>query len=486
MIKKFIRGVDSFVYKFWVVFGTIIFTLALLIKAMYNMADFPYFVLNKGVDIIMLVGILGLYLWIFKQRQKIQKKISFWMLFAFWGIVGLVYIYMVPIKPFSDMKNVTEGAIAFANRDFDAILSFGYLQNISKNLKVALFYGIIGTMLPKSVFSFRVINVVLYLLISYFSALILKNKGFQYTKVTFFYVASFMPLLLYCNHVYFDLPTYCLCLIALYLYTKPNRTIKGLFGMAILLGIACCMRILALLFVIAILIDMLFDVVTKKGCNVRKNILLLLGVLLVSCTIPKVCDWVVDKSFRTEDAENESIWTLFWMGINEEEFGMMHNEIVDGTKNFDDFYKLLISRDAETNIKLFSKKIFWTWSQGTWQAQRYGFAEDAMREEDKFLYSTPFTKHLLNNEQKLPKIVNSFCRAQYLGFFCLMVAGIWKMNDDDRTKYRVFVYLCFGTFLVLILYEMKSRYVMHCFIAMLVLAVQGLKKLDGELKDNRL
>ena len=128
MIKKFIRGVASFVYKFWGVFGTIIFTLALLIKAMYNMADFPYFVLNKGVDIIMLVGILGLYLWIFKQRQEIQKKISFWMLFAFWGIVGLVYIYMIPIKPFSDMKNVTEGAIVFANRDFDAILSFGYLQ----------------------------------------------------------------------------------------------------------------------------------------------------------------------------------------------------------------------------------------------------------------------------------------------------------------------------------------------------------------------
>lgn len=74
MIKKFIRGVDLFVYKFWLVFGTIIFTLALLIKAMYNMADFPYFVLNKGVDIIIFVGVLGLYWWIFKQRQEIQKK----------------------------------------------------------------------------------------------------------------------------------------------------------------------------------------------------------------------------------------------------------------------------------------------------------------------------------------------------------------------------------------------------------------------------
>lgn len=187
------------------------------------------------------------------------------MLFAFWGIVGLVYIYMAPIKPFSDMKSVTEGTIAFANRDINAILSSGYLQNTSKNLKVALFYGIIGTVLQKSIFSFRVINVGLYLLISYFSALILKNKGFQYTKVTFFYVASFFPLLLYCNHVYFDLPTYCLCLIALYLYTKPNRNIKGLLGMAILLGIACCMRILALLFVIAILIDMLFEVGRKNA-----------------------------------------------------------------------------------------------------------------------------------------------------------------------------------------------------------------------------
>lgn len=207
----------------------------------------------------------------------------------------------------------------------------------------------------------------------------------------------------------------------------------------------------------------------------RKLVTIIVFAILVAA-IPKACDMVVDRYFRTEDAPDESIWRLFWMGINEEEFGMMHNEILYDTEGtFEDFYTLLFSRNMKQNVKLFGRKILWTWSQGTWQAQRYGFGGDAGSALDKFEYETPVTKFFLNNEQLAPKLANSLMRAQYMALFFFMTVGMFKMDEKERKKYRIFIYLCFGTFLILIFYEMKSRYVLHCLIAMIVLGLKGME-----------
>ncbi|MCI8507803.1 MAG: hypothetical protein HFJ06_04470 [Lachnospiraceae bacterium] len=203
---------------------------------------------------------------------------------------------------------------------------------------------------------------------------------------------------------------------------------------------------------------------------------------MIVVVIPKSCDIAVNRYFRAEDASEESIWTLFWMGINEEEFSMMHNEIFDGKRTFEGFYTLLMSRDVKRNIKLFGRKILWTWSQGTYQAQRYGFGGDAGSVQEKFEYETPFTRFFLNNEQFAPRLANSAIRAQYMAFFFFMILGMFGMDEEDRKKYRIFIYLCFGTFLILVFYEMKSRYVLHCLIAMLVLGLRGMEHCSLKLQ----
>lgn len=473
MFDKLVKCIDFIVSKFWMLFCSAILVGAFFVKAQYDFNDFPYFTWNYSYDVFLCVFVLLGYLFLFKKREWIETKIPYLVLWLLFGIIGVVYVFMVPIKPFSDMSYVTEGALYFANGDIDGILASEYLQVITKNLKVSMFYGFLGLLLPKSMFSLRIVNVILYLLISHFMGLIAKNYKFKYQKFVFIITATFVPLFLYCNHVYYDLPVLCMCTIAVYFYTKEKNA-KNMVLAGLALGVACSLRVLAYLFLIAMIMDYVFTfkkaLLLEKG---KKTIILLCFVSIV-LFLPKVCDELVNTSFRIEGAEDESIWTLFWMGINEEEFGFMHNEIADGKKSFSDFAETLTSRDFEQNIKLFGRKLFWEWSQGTYQAQRYAFSLDANNWSEKFEYETPITRYLMQDSQVTRQFINSFMRAQYLALFSLMLIALYNLKEDGRKAYRMFIYLMFGTFLVLFFYEMKSRYVAHCLLPMILLALKGM------------
>ncbi len=481
-MKKFVLIIDKIVSRFWLCFCICIFAAALIIKACYNMRDFPYFSENLGIDIILMVLLALVYFYLFKKASIIETKIKYWMLWAFFGILGILYVCMVPIAPFSDMQYVTEGALLFAKGDIHGILASEYLQIITKNLKVSMFYGFFALLLPKSVISLRIINVVFYLMIAQFMGLIIKNLGLKYSKFAFLLTASYLPLLLYCNHVYFDLPTLLMCTLAVFFYTRGKEW-KNMILCGVFLGLGSSLRILVFILAIAIMVDYVFHNGKELFEHGAKKLLILFMLAAITCVIPKAVDLTVNSFFRIQGAEDESIWNLFWMGINEEEFGFMHNEISGGKKSFDDFYQLLISRNAKQNIRLFGRKIFWTWSQGTYQAQRYAFGGDVNASLDKFMYVTPVTNHLLNDNQIARKLINSFCRAQYLALLLFMIFGLLRIKGKELDKYRVFIYLMFGTFLILIFYEMKSRYVLHCFIPMLILAIRGMYNINREESD---
>ena len=482
IMEKIIKIFDIIITKFWLAFCVCVFLGALFIKAKYNFADFPYFGRNTLYDFVLLVFFLFLYLFLFKISNKIEKKVKYWMLWLFFGSIAILYVVLVPLKPFSDMRYVADGALLFGKRDIDGIMASEYLQMITKNMKVSLFYSIFLLVLPTNILSLKVINVFFYLFIVQFISLIASNLGFKYSKTVFIIMGSFFPLVLYCNHIYFDLPTLLMCSMAVYFYTSEYN-IRNLILCAVCLGIGSSLRILVFILLIAIVIDYIFKYHKELFVNKGRKCIILLTIVIIGVGIPKVCDKTINSFFRVENAQDESIWTLFWMGINEEEFGFMHIEIADGSKNFSDFYNLLISRDVKRNCKLFGRKVFWEWTQGTYQVQRYAFGAEIfeMREEEqltKFQYITPVTRFLLNDEQLLRRTINDLCRAQYLALFLFMIIGMFNMADDEMNKYRMFIYLMFGTFLVLFFYELKSRYVLHCLIPMVVLALRGCERVS--------
>ena len=256
-MKKIIHILDNIVINFWIVFCVAIFGISIIVKAMYHIWDRPYFTQNTGLDIVLFVMVSIVYILIFMKKDKIESNIKYWMLWIIFGTIGLLYIFLVPLKPFSDMQRVADGALFFAKFDIAGIKQSTYLQMITKNMKVSMFYGFLSIPLPKSAFSFKMINIILYLLIAQFMSLIAKNLGFKYNKMIFIIVATYMPLILYCNHIYFDLPTLFFCTIAVYFYTKEKNTINMLLT-ALFLGFGSSLRVLAYLFVVAVCIDYIF------------------------------------------------------------------------------------------------------------------------------------------------------------------------------------------------------------------------------------
>lgn len=478
---------DFLISRFWSIFVILIGMIGLYFKAMYDMEDFPYFARNSLLDIALISVFLGIYYLVFKYAKKIERFLSYPLLWITLGMFALLYIFLVPLVPFSDTKPVAEGALSISNVDFSSLFASDYLQTIVKNMKVSFFYGLIDLVFPKSILGLRIINCLLYLLSCHFAGKLADNLGIHYPKAIMLILGTILPFFLYCNQIYFDLPVVCLSTIALYFYAHkdiklPIRMLcTGLF-----LGVACCLRILAIIVMIAVGMDFIFRYmlpsIRSRRDTSMKHLRGCIGaflLMLVLCiALPKGADSIINANFRSPDATDESIWTLFCMGINEEEFGMMHNELLDeGSKSFDDFTTMLFSRTFDQNVHLFSRKIIWTWTQGTYQVQRYAFGGNRPA-EDKFLYQTFLTHHLQTSNQPLRRIIDKIGRCQYMALFFWMGIGAALINKKERNQLRPFIYTLFGTFLILILYEMKARYVLHCLLPMILLAWKGMEHMS--------
>lgn len=483
-MKKVIVLFDNVVTRFWMIFLATILGVSFICKAMYNMDDFPFFEYTKGLDIVLVVTLLIGYIMLFKFHSFIENKVPYTILLFLFGVVAIGFVMMVPIEPISDPKEVVNGALMFARGDIDGILSSEYMQYIMKNMKVAIFYALFILPFPKTVIALRLVNVFFYLLVVIFTGKICKNLYKDYEKTAFIIVASFFPLIFYCNQVYFDMPVLCAGTIALYFYTK-EKSVTNITLAAIFVGIASYLRVLGFLFAIAIMIDYVFHSIHNRkenGCRVNYKSFLTIVIIILAIVFFFVgVDFIINYMFSAEGSSKESIWALFWMGINEPEFGMMHNEYLAEAQNksFFDFIDLLCSRSFTQNLSLFGKKILWTWTQGTYQCQRYGFGYDVEDITGKFIYNTPLVSRFANTSLLLPATLISICRAQYMALMILMLIGVFSIIVRKQFDlYRVFVYLFFGTFWILVFYEMKSRYVFHLVSSMCILAVFGLINLQ--------
>lgn len=473
--------INKFLYYMWYVIASILLGASIIWTAKYNMNDFPFFERTRVIQILLFLSVMLVYYVIFKFARYIEK-LPYIIMIGFFFAIGAFFVILLPIKPISDPTYVVQGAIDIASGNIDGILQSDYLQAVLKNIKVSLFYAFFIMPLPKNVISLRMINVIFYILIAYFSgkiACLYKHSG----KIVFILVASFAPLIIYVNQVYFDIPVLLLSVVALYIYLRNKKSTSFCLAI-ILLALASSLRVLGLIFIVAICFDYFTYLCVERkkiGCWIVFACAILVAMLFISGS-----DVVIDALFRKEDARDESIWTLFWGGINEPEFGMMHNEyFVRGfysNVGFNDFIDTLFSRSLLQNIRFFGRKIMWVWTQGTYQCQRYGFGYD-VGENDKFIYETILTNHFYYSYQLIPRALVHIGRAQYMALFTYMIFGIKSCaKSNDRNRYNVFLYVFLLTFGVLVFYEMKSRYVFHMIPVMVLFAVKGLGECERMLK----
>ena len=449
---------------------SIVFLIGLWIKPVYKFDDSPCFEKINLVDIMMFGLIILIFAALFYLRDIIQDKIRLRHIFLlFWGI-ALLYIYLVPLKPFSDMQQIYETAKNFASFQWEQIGKGEYWMEFPGNIRVGIFWGILLIPFPKTLLTMKLLNAVFVWFICYLTAMTCKELGMQYYKLILIGQVCYLPLLLYINHTYYDMPLVFLGILAIYVYMKNHEIVKP----AVILCVASYLRSTGLIFLIAIGLDYIYrnykcDKEKKKNIQ---NILKVVGIIVLVYWIGKGTGGLVKDYFVPKEYSSYPMWNFYYIGMNEEEFGFMDNDF-DKNRAPEDIMDRVQEYGAERLIKIYLKKIEWTWMQGTYQAQRYGLGPDVEHVEEKFEYETLLSVHLLNDGQKLRQAINSFMRAQYMLFFFLMLLAMW--GKKDITEYRTIYFILFGTMMILIFWEMKSRYIVHCLPLISILACQGIE-----------
>lgn len=240
--------------------------------------------------------------------------------------------------------------------------------------------------------------------------------------------------------------------------------------MSIPLVFACFLRLNGFIILLAVLLSIVFKKEKIKKAKMMEMVFLCIIVFFIPTGVKKTIDMLyVPDVLPSYPALNQ-----VYIGLNEKEFGFMDNDL-SYERNWDDIINRVEDYGPTKLTKIIGKKPFWLWTQGTYQAERYAFGSDVSNELDKFEYKTVATKHLMSNDQIARKLINSFMRAQYLILFLGMVINIlfsmYKKSDIESE--RELYYILIGTLLIMLIWELKSRYIIMCIPPMAIMAQLG-------------
>lgn len=451
-----------------------VFVIGMFCKPMYAFEDYPYFESNTIYDFLAMAVVLLFILLVFRYRSWIQRKMKWWHFVVVYMAIGLLFVIFVPLKPFSDMEHVYQAALRFSEFEWESVMDDSYWNIFPGNVYLSVFWGILLIPLPKVLLSFKILNILFAYGIITLTAQICKEYGFKYYNIIQLYLVTFLPLLLYTNHIYYDLPFVFLSTLALYLNVKK----KNIIYIGFILGTAIYLRDNGWIFLAAIVIDYIF-VIFQYKTNIFKKTISLAFLIIICLSVCYCGKFIVKNLFIKDEYPSYPSANQFYIGLNEEEFGFMDGDF-SYERTMGDVVKRVQEYGPFRTMKILIKKTVWLWMQGTYQAQRYAFGVDCDFPEEKFQYVTYAEKYLMKDSQKTRKFINAFMRGQYMVLFTGMIFFLWKENDISL--YRIYYYVLMATLLIMLVYELKSRYVFHCLPIMSIMCCYSLQWVDERIK----
>ncbi len=335
----------------------------------------------------------------------------------------------------------------------------GYLSAAGTQIPSSIYLWIILKIFGKSIFIPKFFNMIFNMVTYLFIYKIYKlySDESDNAKAIIWFSAFFIPPVLYENHIYNDVLFTMLTVIMIYLVLRRKYT---KIVLALLCGISiiqCLFRLCGVIYIIAMAMYMiLFQKEWKKA--VLCSIIILTGIM----GITKVNTAV----FQTDPSKETPIWSYIQMGINEEEFGFQ-----DGTHSanwtWEDCVEKYRTMGWKRVLKTMAKKEIWMWTEGTYQAQRYGFGDAAA----VYTHENNLTGELRNLKGNFRNILDLIMKGQYTMYMLLALVGLSKRRE--RKEYSLLLYVICGMACFYLIWEMKSRYIYPLYPLFLVFAYFG-------------
>ena len=309
-MKKIIDKADIIIHKISISFVIILFAIIvigmLFINSIYLYNDSPDFKVNNVLNFLgIIINIVGIVLLVlankFIQKKFPKNKYITVGMFVLYFIAEIIYLKLVPIKPFSDMKSVVQIATSGFKEGME------YIYVYPNNLPIAaIFYFLFK--IYNGVMVVKITNIVCNMLIIYFAYKTYKNIYKKKNRLVLLFGIFSISTFLYVNHVYNDVMYVALTTVILYITTKEELVKKDIILLALLSFLQFLIRPVGIILIIAISMYLIL-----KKYDYKTVIVIIATFILCNLIYIPVKNYFIPKS---EEKLKYPIWSFLQMGIN--------------------------------------------------------------------------------------------------------------------------------------------------------------------------
>lgn len=495
-----------FVYMFFISFSWLFINCIIITRVRYyNIDDRLTFI----PIIICLLITFSLYILYKMYNKSMEVNISIRQLDIFASVllaisflIQLIVGYSLAVYPDWDFKNVFDAASIIAN---NGIYSGEYFIQHPNNLgllvseififRIAKFLGC-NNFLNISIF----VNSVFITSSMTLMYIIAKNIFSCYKAIlSLIVMVCFIPLYLYIPIIYTDTFSMPFGLLILYFYIKLYKTSEArnkallLFFITLSAFIGYKLKTSIIIILIGIIIHIFLTKQLKEFIKVTGIIVILFLIFNNAFSIYlKNCSYFSYSYTETKD-KNFPYQHYIMMGLNEGNFGGFSGEDQEDTLKYLEGknnreckeHNIDIIRERIQNMGIYglfshlTKKAVWTWGDGLYVS-------------DMMLLRNPISNSLLYKlitEKGIVRTIISYI-SQVLQMLLLLLLICSSIKDIVKKNKNIMVIdsmkiSIFGVFILLLLWETSSRYLINFIPVCILVAVDGLGYLMSILTNRK-
>lgn len=509
-----LRFTNKALYLLLAFFMGLFIVSSLFLRAKYNFGvygDTPILEPQKiGIlillSVLLLLSSLGLYrlcLKLNKYRKRTVIPVVLLISFA----IQLAVIFLFPRMPTDDSQTVLSLALdTLYDKDYSSFQSGGYLYMFPFNFSIVLYLKTLLAIFPDNYITLKTFNILFTLSTTLMIYLIYKelngkSRDNDYGVLVF--AATYIPSLFMNNLIYNDVVGTAFLTAAVYGCIKfvKQSSVRWIVAASLLLAVGNYFRSIGALILIAAFIYILLSL---KRIGWKKGVLGLC-IMGLAFNLPA---WTQNAALQASGAVEDSVTknsapVYMWlnMGLNLDTFGFWDNRasysIYQNDANYNKAEASVLFKESIQNklsaasfgdlVNMYYKKVVWTWTEGTFQLDRYGIGNQGSEGGRRmggiagsYSYTTFATERFTGDSSYrsgLLWIVYTISFLMYAFILVRLIGGLKNKRFDE--VFLILIILGFIGFYFL--WEIKARYIYPVYPLLIILSYMGFKDFHDRL-----
>lgn len=478
-----------------ILFLIVIIILNLLFTSFLDSSEHIIISYNMWIyDVEIIITVLGIYSicvisnnFLNKKKVKFKSfstKKLFTIILVIYTIFNIIWIIVVNPKVVGDSVHVCNLAQTFYRGDVTELLHnmtylgvplSQYMQLYTQQIPLAFVFSIFFRIIHFDLMEIlRIINVIsnVFIIVAIYKISIQLSKKYIVNKILLsVLILTFISLPILSTFIYGDTPSLALCLFAVYFIMKYTETekVKYFIFSCMCMMIAYMFRMNSLIFIIAIVIYLLLNLLKKrKSKPLKRNLMniMIIGIYIIISIIPSS---LVKKHYLNKyDLDSNMSYPIISYIL----MAMEESSRCNGWYNEDIAYKAVTdpnnikveySKKVHNRLKFFSnnldytfdfyiKKIASMWTENTYSAIRNSLTDDNKITNTYIEIITFYQKALL--------VLSSLC--------CIIFLIQYRKYLSLEIILLITIFI--GGFAFHIIWEAKSRYIIPYVIILIPIA----------------